>query len=405
MKGLVELTIQAIVEKAPQRSLKSLPRSLRQVINLEYLKRLPDETDHLYDEVAPHYCLMCWDVKLVTPTLLRAYDQNGPCGDCETIPPVYQYYDGHVEAGLVYDPKRIQKNQTLLTLCHVKIRTHPDGDSMKIEVETFLSQQRLRQLQALILPLVRPHTGLTSPRIGDDELDKYIYELDSPIREGYVRKINYWAEYKWGKSFFERIVDQRRQSLKDLPRSLRKGVNLVHFNRNLSRLEKLQYRIFHVGHTGPPGERLVEGGRPTLLLCKDNYFSYNSLSRVSVIRREDSLEFKEGLAYDWEEVKREQTVINLYEISGKIECGTEKHQSRIETSPSQRRFRRLQALLLPLVRPYIRLVDLPMDVDYSEYIEIDPPADGRVVSTQYWREFFKTPIKWDSEWSSNLTDW
>lgn len=371
MKSLKELSLEAVVENSDLR-LRSLPQSLRREINL---KRLPTKMDLLREKIVPHYCWMV-DPKLTSPTQLMSGDRWGPCGKCDVVPPVEFSRSGHINAGFVYDPKKFRKNQTILRLCHVSIRTHPDGDSMRMTTDCFLSQGRLRQLQSLLLPLVK---SVLSEGSAIDELD--------PPERRWKFKFNYWNDHRWDQSLFERIEDQV-DSPKKLSKSLRKKVNQIRFERLLTRPEKVQWNLFNVSYSVIPEERLTDAKRTTLITHENNFWSHVMHTSVPLIKKEGETQIRDGFFHLWNCWNNERTVLKVCQMRAKYR---ETHYShlRIETSPTVESLRRLQTLLIPLIRPYVRQKDLPFDRTWNEISK-----EKEKVKTSNWDGFLEIPKKW-----------
>ena len=362
MQSLQELALQVLV-KGPAISLRRLSRELRVRINSERFPKKEDPIRLLRAQVSPHYCRIYRgvNISLISPTELTAHSTGGYPGECEVLPLTVRRRYGWSTAGLVYDPKLIRKNQTKLILCDIHQRGDrldpPEDFSSRIWVETFISQQRLRQLQSLLLPLVRSPASLTSPQIEKD-LSKYI-ERPSGDKTRWKRSY-YWKDHNWNRSLFERIIDQKLD-LSGLPRSFRRAISRVRFEQVRSRPDEVEDSIFSWNTPRSPERRLNDAHRSTLL----------------VQQRKGTSRFKEGLRYWRWENGPNSTTLSLYEV-----LMSSPALMLIETSPPPRSLRRLQGLLLPLVRPYVRPKDLPFDLP----LDRDDPPEKRIVSTADWRD-------------------
>ena len=363
MQSLEELALQVLV-KGPAVSLRRLSRELRVRINSERFPKKEEPLETLCRQIVPHYCRIYrnHNPELILPTRVTASSSETHCVDCDVLPVTVRRRYTWEMGGLVYEPKTIRKNQTKLTLCHIHYfvdQRPPEDFGCRVWIDTFISQQRLRQLQSLLLPLVRSPASLTSPQLEKD-LPKYIDLLDRPRPEEASRKRNYWKDHDWGGSLFERIIDQKLDP-KSLPRSFRRAISRVRFEQVRSRPDKVEDRIFHWNTPRSKERRLNDAHRSTLL----------------VYQTKDPNRFQEGFRYNWWQIANPHSTLDLHDV-----LMSSPASMLIETSPSLRSLRRLQTLLLPLVRPYVRPKDLPFDLDRTDP---EPDPERRTISTKRWK--------------------
>ena len=171
MKSLFELTLEEVVSGG-RRSLKGLTSSLRREINSAWLKEEPTWREELYEDFPEDRVRGCELTHLI-------WQDSQVASDYMFSVPMYElrcYRSGRPDlvrtAGFI-----CCKDDLDLTVFHVRTYEYSSLNQDQLFIELIPSKIRLRRLQALLLPIVKP--WLDPKRLPVDfDWEDYYKELD-----------------------------------------------------------------------------------------------------------------------------------------------------------------------------------------------------------------------------------
>ena len=180
----------------------------------------------------------------------------------------------------------------------------------------------------------------------------------------------------------QEIISGPRRSLKGLTPSLRTQVNLAWLNQESTWQEELY---------GSFPENPIDYWLPTRLCWQDQDVAWDFMRRVPEYQSSSYRGERIGAAGFVYCQCADSLNLALFHLDVHIHEDLQQDQVTIDLLPSKRRMRRLQALLLPLVRPYLDHRKLPVDLDWSRYYRnLDYSSDCRErVIKNHWKRFFR----------------